>query len=283
MYKYNIGKKIVKNPLRIVNKITITNIDYDSVLNKFTNIDSLELLKELLKENEYPYIELISLNEKEVNYILDIVSNYIEVLELFRCESKVLSLSKCLKLKELNIKYLNNLTTLDSLINNKELIKLEIISCHNLIDLIGIKDSSLVNIIIKDGYKTIPDRLNINIDFNIFKTLKDLKDLKELSLFTLNNLDKEKDLKVLSELTNLEYLRLPKDYFTFKEFAYLKSKLINTKGLDCIYHIAKDPSNELVYYIVIGKDKEDFLYLKDVNYNVFIDEYNKLIEKYKGE
>ena len=280
MYKYNIGKKIAKNPLRIVNKITITNIDYDSVLNKFTNIDSLELLKELLKENEYPYIELISLNEKEVDYILDIVSNYIEVLELFRCESKVLSLSKCIKLKELSLKYLDNLTTLDSLINNKELIKLEIISCHNLIDLNGIKDSSLVNIIIKDGYKTLPDRLNINIDFNIFKTLKDLK---ELSLFTLNNLDKEKDLKELSELTNLEYLRLPKDYFTFKEFAYLKSKLINTKGLDCIYHIAKDPSNELVYYIVIGKDKEDFLYLKDVNYNVFIDEYNKLIEEYKGK
>lgn len=280
MYKYNIGKKIVKNPLRIVNKITIANIDQDSILNKFTNIDSLELLKELLKENEYPYIELISLNEKEVDYILDIVSNYIEVLELFRCESKVLSLSKCIKLKELSLKYLDNLTTLDSLINNKELIKLEIISCHNLIDLNGIKDSSLVNIIIKDGYKTLPDRLNINIDFNIFKTLKDLK---ELSLFTLNNLDKEKDLNILCELTNLEYLRLPKDYFTFKEFAYLKSKLINTKGLDCIYHIAKDPSNELVYYIVIGKDKEDFLYLKDIDYNVFIDEYNKLIEEYKGE
>ena len=280
MYKYNIGKKIVKNPLRIVNKITIANIDQDSILNKFTNIDSLELLKELLKENEYPYIELISLNEKEVDYILDIVSNYIEVLELFRCESKVLSLSKCIKLKELSLKYLDNLTTLDSLINNKELIKLEIISCHNLIDLNGIKDSSLVNIIIKDGYKTLPDRLNINIDFNIFKTLKDLK---ELSLFTLNNLDKEKDLKELSELTNLEYLRLPKDYFTFKEFAYLKSKLINTKGLDCIYHIAKDPSKKLVYYIVIGKDKEDFLYLKDIDYNVFIDEYNKLIEEYKGE
>ena len=280
MYKYNIGKKIVKNPLRIVNKITITNIDYDSVLNKFTNIDSLELLKELLKENEYPYIELISLNEKEVDYILDIVSNYIEVLELFRCESKVLSLSKCIKLKELSLKYLDNLTTLDSLINNKELIKLEIISCHNLIDLNGIKDSSLVNIIIKDGYKTLPDRLNINIDFNIFKTLKDLK---ELSLFTLNNLDKEKDLNILCELTNLEYLRLPKDYFIFKEFAYLKSKLINTKGLDCIYHIAKDPSKKLVYYIVIGKDKEDFLYLKDIDYNVFIDEYNKLIEEYKGE
>ena len=280
MYKYNIGKKIVKNPLRIVNKITIANIDYDSILNKFTNIDSLELLKELLKENEYPYIELISLNEKEVDYILDIVSNYIEVLELFRCESKVLSLSKCIKLKELSLKYLDNLTTLDSLINNKELIKLEIISCHNLIDLNGIKDSSLVNIIIKDGYKTLPDRLNINIDFNIFKTLKDLK---ELSLFTLNNLDKEKDLNILCELTNLEYLRLPKDYFTFKEFAYLKSKLINTKGLDCIYHIAKDPSKKLVYYIVIGKDKEDFLYLKDIDYNVFIDEYNKLIEEYKGE
>lgn len=280
MYKYNIGKKIVKNPLRIVNKITIANIDYDSILNKFTNIDSLELLKELLKENEYPYIELISLNEKEVDYILDIVSNYIEVLELFRCESKVLSLSKCIKLKELSLKYLDNLTTLDSLINNKELIKLEIISCHNLIDLNGIKDSSLVNIIIKDGYKTLPDRLNINIDFNIFKTLKDLK---ELSLFTLNNLDKEKDLNILCELTNLEYLRLPKDYFTFKEFAYLKSKLINTKGLDCIYHIAKDPSKELVYYIVIGKDKEDFLYLKDIDYDVFIDEYNKLIEEYKGE
>ena len=278
MIKYNINKKIIKNPLRFINKITISNIDYNSVFDNFKCIDSLECLMKILNENKCLYIELISLNNEEVDYILNLVSDYIEYIDLFDIESNLLILNECKKIKEVKINN-SKIKKLWDLKENKDLTNLTIIGCNELNDIEGIKDSSLLNLKIKKDYQIIPERLDLRIkDFSIFKTLNNLK---KLSLFIMDNENKKDDLINLSELKNLEKLHLPKDYFTFEEFAFLKSKLINTKNIDAIYHIAKDPSNEEVYYIVIGKDKPDFIYLKDEDYNIYSKEYNELIKKYK--
>ena len=95
--------------------------------------------------------------------------------------------------------------------------------------------------------------------------------------------DREKDLLAFSKLTNLEVLNLVKNHFTFKEFAFLKSKLNNTKGIDCVYHLGKDPSNEKVYAIIIGEDKPDLIYLEDEDIQKYQDEYNALIDLYKNQ
>ena len=279
MYKYCISKKIVRKPLSILDKITITNSEFEGFLNNYIDIESLDNIQDLLIENKYLYIELISLNEKEVEHILSATKDYVEHLELFRCETELNYLNNCLKLKSVRLSYLDKTTSLWSLKNNVELNNLEITGCLALKDISGIKDSYLVDLNIKDDYKTIPNRTNVKVDdFSIFQSLKNLKNL---SLFILDNDNKDKDLQDLSKLTNLDKLFLPKDYFTFKQFAFLKSRLVNTSNIDSIYHLAKDPSNEKVYYIVIGKDKEDFLYYEDVDYNVFIKEYNELVNQFK--
>lgn len=275
MYKYCVSKKIVRNPIRFLNKISITNINHTSVINNYLECNSLD---NVLKEDKFTYLELIDLNNEDVNYIIDILKDYIEVIDIYDCDCNLNILNKCNKLKEVNLRGLN-MSSLWNLTNNKELTKISIIDLPNLNDIEGIRNSNLEHFEIKKGYKTIPNILEIKIkDFNIFKTLNNLK---ELSLFILNNDNPKEDLKALSELKSIEKLNLPKNYFTFKEFSFLKSKLDNLTNLGAIYHIAKDPSNEKVYYIVIGKDKEDFLYYEDKDYNVYINEYEKLINKYK--
>ena len=271
MYKYCVSKKIVKNPLRCVNKIIISNIGYESFLNNLLITDSIE---SILKEEKYTYIELINLNNEDVNYIVNLVSDYVECVDIFNSDYDLFSLGNCSKLKEVKLHCLSS-SSLWDLKNNKELVSLSLVDLYNLNDVEGIRNSSLVNFEIKKDYKTIPSVLDIKIkDFDVFKSLSNLKNL---SLFN----DNKEELKILSKLVNLEKLNLPKDYFTFEEFSYLKSKLINISNLNAIYHIAKDPSNEKVYYIVIGKDKDDFVYYEDKDYNVYIDEYNELVNKYK--
>ena len=136
MYKYCISKKIVKNPLRFVNKIIISNIDYSSSINSFLVSDSIE---SILKEEEFPYIEFINLNNDDINYIINLVNNYVECIEIFNSDYDLNSLGKCSKLKEVKLHSLS-VSSLWNLKDNKELESLFIIDTPNLIDIEGIRD-----------------------------------------------------------------------------------------------------------------------------------------------
>ena len=133
----------------------------------------------------------------------------------------------------------------------------------------------------RKDYKTVPNVLNIHIpDFSIFSSVKNLKNL---TLFVLENSDKEKDLKDLAKLTDLENLYMPREYFTFEQFAWLKSRLVNTSGIGSIYYLAKDPANERIVAMIIGKNQPYWLYDDGTDYKSYQDKFASLIEKYKGE
>ena len=108
MYKYCIGKKIVKNPIRIVNKITIANSDFKSIFNNYITIDSLESLTNILKENIYTDINFINLNKEDIDYIINLVNEYVEYIDIYNCCYDLISLNKCVKLKEVYLRELNN-------------------------------------------------------------------------------------------------------------------------------------------------------------------------------
>ena len=142
MYKYCIGKKIVKNPIRIVNKITIANSDFKSIFNNYITIDSLESLTNILKENIYTDINFINLNKEDIDYIINLVNEYVEYIDIYNCCYDLISLNKCVKLKEVYLRELNN-SSLWDLKNNKDISKLIVTNLPNLNDIEGIRDSSL--------------------------------------------------------------------------------------------------------------------------------------------
>lgn len=277
-YKFIDNKKIVKNPLRVLNMMVISCSQEKSLLYEFIEVDNLEDILIKLKDNEIKYLELIEVAQQDFEAIIDCTCSYIECLKFFNCSLSLSSLSKCMKLKEVDIFLNQKLTELWNVDANKEIYKLSINDCENLKDISGICNSTLCELEIKKGFSTIPDVLNIQIkDFNVFSSLKQLK---KLTLFVLENQDKSKDLEALSKLTQLESLYLPREYFTFEEFAWLKSRLKDTKKIDCIYYLAKDPANEKVVAIIIGKDQPYWIYDDGSDYKLYHEKYAELIKKY---
>ena len=279
VYKYVISKKIVREPLRIVNKMILSCSNEKSFLHKFNETSLLEDILNLLKENNCEYVELIEVSQLVFEEIINTSSSFVECIDLFNCNLELASLEKCEKLKTIDIFGNQKMESLWNLCKNKNLSRLIINDCENIKDINGIINSSLVELEIKNGFKTVPDVLNIKIaDFNVFSSLSNLK---KLTLFVLENEDKEKDLLALSKLTHLESLYLPREYFTFEEFAWLKSKLKDTKNIDCIYYIAKDPANEKVVAMIIGRGEPGWLYDDGTDYKEYHDRYAELIKKFK--
>ena len=280
-YKYSLKNKIVRNPLAIIKSLSIFLNKEKSLFNEHKYVDSLEEIIDVLKNNQCKSIELNYLQKEDIEQIINVCKDYVEYIDLFYCSCDLSILKDCHNLKNVKCSGLENFTSLWDMTSNKNLSTLIIRDCNELNDISNIKESSIENLEILKGYKTIPETLDINInDFSIF--LKCPK-LKNLSLFINENENKEKDLLDLSLLTNLEKLHLPKSYFSFNQFAWLKSKLSNTKNLDSIYHIAKDPANEKIYAVIIGKDKPDFIYDDGSDFISFINEYKSLIDKYKNQ
>ena len=279
-YKYIIKKEIKRNPMRFINKIIISDFNVTLTLHNFDVVDTLEGLLNILTENNLQSIELFQLDKPETNSILETVKDYIEYIEIFDCECDYLLLEKVENLKMFKGLCLKSLTKLWNISKNKYIEQLILFDCGNIHDISGLKDSLLKTIEFKKDYALNPSPLSIkNLDLNVFSTLKNLE---SLTLHILKSDDVKKDLIALSKLTSLDELNLTKNYFTFKEFAFLKSRLTNVKGIDCVYHLGKDPSNERVYAIIIGEDKPDLIYLDDEDIGKYQEEYNKLIELYKN-
>ena len=279
VYKYVISKKIVREPLRIVNKMILSCSNEKSFLHNFNETSSLEDILNLLKENNCEYVELIEVSQLVFEEIINTSSSFVECIDLFNCNLELSSLEKCEKLKTIDIFHNQKMELIWNLCKNKNLSRLTINDCENIKDINGIINSSLVELVIKKGFKTVPDVLKISIsDFNVFSSLSNLK---KLTLFVSENEDKEKDLLALSKLTQLESLYLPREYFTFEEFAWLKSKLKDTKNIDCIYYLAKDPANEKVVAMIIGKGEPAWLYDDGSDYKEYHDRYAEHIKKLK--
>lgn len=280
-YKYVISKKIVRDPLAIINKVIITKNNDSSLYSSYKNISTLNELLPLIKDNNCTGFELKNLENEEINFIINNFKDEIIYLDLFMCENDLSILKEAKFIKSISLFDIKNFVSIWDIKNNLNLIYLSINGCKDLLDINNIKYANLEKLKIFDGFSSIPNRLNLKVeDLSIFSKIKSLK---ELYLFINDNSDKEKDLSSLMLLTNLDNLYLPKDYFTFEQFAHLKSKLTNTKSIDAIYHIAKDPSNEEVYAIIIGKDKPDFIYDDGDDFLAYRNEYDALIKKYKNE
>ncbi|QVK18278.1 hypothetical protein KHQ81_00750 [Mycoplasmatota bacterium] len=96
-------------------------------------------------------------------------------------------------------------------------------------------------------------------------------------------------LKSLVKLIYLKELYIPDNSLTFEQFAWLKSKLPDTEGLEGVRFFSISgvvDSNETVLecYSIIGKRKPRCLSVDKIDLvNKYKNDYNKLVEKYGNE
>ncbi len=109
-----------------------------------------------------------------------------------------------------------------------------------------------------------------------FGFVADMPCLKELRIDIVKDKPSEYYLNILSKCTNLEILCIPDSFFTFQQFAYLKSKLPQVKeGLDCVENYSDD------CYSIIGRRTPKSL--DDIaKAEKYQKRYDTLVEKYKN-
>lgn len=217
-------------------------------------------------------LEICGFTQIEFEYLIPLVSDYVESLSIFKCQKikDFKNIELLDKLLYLNI-YWN--TKVISLWNvGKKLKKLKIMDCNKMTDFSGLSNSQLKSLELygSNGLSSFTSKLVIN-DLNY---VFELKSLEYLGLDVVKNLEDYDFLLGLSKMKNLKQLYLPNKTFTFEQYAWLKSKLNNTNGLEAYRFFDFDDT-----YEIIGKGKPKNL--KDGNKaKLFENEYEQLVLKY---
>lgn len=204
---------------------------------------------------------------------------------------KYLALTKCESVDDLAfIEEMPELCALEILRNCKakklpdfsrhiHLKKLDLRAYHYINDFTGLANSFIEDLVILDGAVAInKTQIPLFSDFEVFVKMPKLRSLK---LYCHTECDSTDILMSLSKLTGLEEIELPSDWFTFEQFAWLSSKLPNTKGLEPIATY-EGYDDEPTTYEIIGRRMPRSLKMRSRR-DKYEAKYFELVEKYKTQ
>lgn len=214
--------------------------------------DTTDCFVEALKENKHDAVELNGLRPEHIADILPYLKD-VKYLSLFKC-NRLDDLSFIEELTELCGIYIYWNQKATKLFDARKLPKLtmlSIVDANKLTDFSGLEGSNIENLKIWgcNFFGSFTPKTVI-ADFEIFTKMPKLK---VLNLVPVKNEDSHTDLLALSKLTALEIFHILEGYFTFEQFAWLKSKLPHTTGIEPL-HEWENWENETVWS-VIGRKK----------------------------
>ncbi len=278
-YTYNSRRTIMRNPMRIEVKHSINKVISDSsFFNHPNECDSISNFLSAQENQNIINLEANWLDSEELATIVLANKNTLQTVNLLSDNITDLSVfSHCVALKSVKLSSsATSLTLWDTAKNSLlESVWLELSKCETLNNLQGFENSTLKEFKLLGYERKVPDLTLISLD-NLNWILS-LKNLKCLSLYCPFNIEKSNLINTFAKLTNLEQLNLPKTCFTFKEFAWLSSKLEGVKGLDAFLTYYKDHSRDVHMFVIIGSDTVDVE--DEVPY---VEEYNFLKQEYKN-
>ena len=254
--------------------LIITAIDdkYGSVDDKGTY--DINEIGNKIEEIKPKRLEICGITQNEFDYLMPLVSNYVESLSIFKCQkiNNFKNIEELNKLLYLDIYWNTKVTSLWKIGNTLQ--KLKITDSNKINDFNGLKNSRLKSLQLygSDGLSSLKSKLvieNLEIIFN-------LHSIEHLGLDIINN-KPQYFLLGLSKMKSLKQIYLPSKTFTFEQYAWLKSKLGSIKGLESYTFF--EYSNT---YEVIGKGKPKNL-KKENRAKMFEKEFEQLVLKYIDE
>ena len=214
--------------------------------------DTTDCFIEALKENKHDAVELHGLRPEHIADILPYLKD-VKYLSLFKC-NRLDDLSFIEELTELRGVYIYWNQKATKLFDARRLPKLTVLSieeANKLTDFSGLESSNIENLKIWGcNFLGSFTPKTVIADFEIFAKMPKLK---FLNLVPVKNEDSRADLLALSKLTSLEKFHILEGYFTFEQFAWLKSKLPHTAGIEPL-HEWENWETEVVWS-VIGRKK----------------------------
>ncbi|MBE6699723.1 MAG: hypothetical protein E7584_05760 [Ruminococcaceae bacterium] len=238
--------------------------------------DTTDCFVEALKENKHDAVELQGLLPEHIADILPYLKD-IKYLSLFKC-NRLDDLSFIEELTELRGIYIYWNQKATNLFDARKLPKLTVLSiedANKLTDFSGLEGSNIENLKIWGcNFLGSFTPKTVVADFEIFTKMPRLK---VLNLVPVKNENSRADLLALSKLTALEKFYILEGYFTFEQFAWLKSKLPHTAGIEPL-HEWKNWQDETVWS-VIGRRKPTVK--KSETADEYEAQFYALVAKYK--
>ena len=152
---------------------------------------------------------------------------------------------------------------------------------RNLKNIDGLRDSYIEKLVISGVHIAYEDRTDAPIVDDI-SALESLVNLTHLEFFVGKNGAKVKDLQVFSSLVNLKFLRLARDYFSFKQIAWLKSRLPDVENLNADFYFLHQRWDDTFWYAIYGYDMPDWIQEKPENdIDKYFDDFRNLVEFYE--
>ena len=262
--KWSFNAFVAGKNLKDSNKMYGFDIDVEMDIRLCANADILlyrpdypchettECFVEALKENKRDAVELQGLLPEHIADILPYLKD-VKYLSLFKC-NRLDDLSFIEELTELRGVYIYWNQKATKLFDARRLPKLTVLSieeANKLTDFSGLESSNIENLKIWGcNFLGSFTPKTVIADFEIFAKMPKLK---FLNLVPVKNEDSRADLLALSKLTALEKFHILEGYFTFEQFAWLKSKLPHTAGIEPLREW-ENWENETVWSI-IGRKK----------------------------
>lgn len=254
MYYYRKSRKLdIKN--RLVKTVFSLTADADDLIHEGVTVvkGEAETLLEALRVFDEEEISLIArLSQADLNAVLASLASRLTELILWASPTELSALEGCKRLRAVTVYCGEELTALWNARENPALEELTAYHCKRLKDLEGLRGSTVRRL-------TVSGEALSYADDSDAPTIKDLSPLKTmpnlnyLDLFIAKRAEKREDLLTLSALSGLQYLRLTKNYFTFKQFAWLKAKLPQVENLKCLYCYKYDKHREKDCFVIVGE------------------------------
>lgn len=254
---------------------------YDLIINaiddKYSSTDDggtydIKDIENQIRKIKPKRLEITGFTQLQFDFIIPFVKENLLSLSIFKCPkiSDLSGIAELNKLLYLDI-YWNTKATKLWNIGNK-LRKLIITDCNKLTDFEGLGGSKLESLQLygSDGLSSFKSKLVIN-DLNI---IFQLNTLEELGLNIVKNFVDKDFLIGLSKMLNLKHISLPNNMFTFEQFAWLQSKMKNTKGLEAYTFYEYDSS-----YQIIGKNTPNNI-RNQIKAEEYKNKYDELVFKY---
>ncbi|MBQ8725678.1 MAG: hypothetical protein IJY84_01055 [Clostridia bacterium] len=285
MFYYN---KSVKTPLRQYKGQFVYNIstanDGISMLafgKKKGEAETIEDLIAVLQTEQVVDLSFIKIEEDDLKKIALGVKEKLIGIESFSATGDLTFLENFPNLLEVSLHHSEKTEKIWDVSKNPLLKEITLYYAKSLKNIDGLFGSDIQKLIISGEHLAYEDKTDAPIIDDI-SALESLVNLTHLEFFTAYNGAKTTDLQVFASLVNLKFLRLARNYFSFKQIAWLKSRLPVVENLNADFYFLHQRWDDTFWYAIYGYDKPDWIQEKPENdIDKYFDEFKSLVEFYE--
>ena len=246
--------------------------------------EDFDVVMDFLRQEKDINLTIHGLKEEYVKAIFSEIGHEIHYLTCWSQieDSSIIELCPNLETAEFDLG--SKITEIWDTSKTPKLRELTLYSAKSLKSIEGLRNSKVEKLIISGEHIAYID-VTKKPKIDDISALETLSNLTHLEFFTAKGVrNRQKHIQTFAKLTNLTHLKLARDYFTFSQFAWLKSKLVNDKNIDASFHFYFQRWDETFWYAIIGDGMPEWIEdNEENNLKVYFDEFKRLVAHYKDD